>query len=84
MLVVARAVPYMVPAVHDFAKGAVVFFPTIDDDEEEDNIEREGDQKRRREIMKKNKGIFMSATTYAKLTLFIHHPSSSFFTLSAR
>lgn len=57
MLVVARAVPYMVPAVHDFAKGAVVFFPTIDDDEEEDNREREGDQKRRSEIKKKTKAF---------------------------
>lgn len=83
MLVVARAVPYMVPAVHDFAKGAVVFFPTIDDDEEEDNRERGGSKEEERDY-EKNKNIFMSATTYAKLTLFIHHPSSSFFTLSAR
>ena len=50
MLVVARAVPYMVPAVHDFAKGAVVFFPTIDDDEEEDNRERGGSKEEERDI----------------------------------
>ena len=83
MLVVARAVPYMVPAVHDFAKGAVVFFPTIDDDEEEDNIEREGDQKRRREIMKKTKHFHVSHNVCKINTLY---PSSiiQFFTLSAR